>query len=200
MHLEDPWREISRDTIETILKGSNAAELCPVLSILKELIPRLEVHQWKPLWSSLVRLERHQIILVRSHVHEVYKKAYDLDPKDPDFAQALLRGCTDSDRELAVGMQNFLAEKLPTSTSDRLLAYVKDFYAPGSDDYFLPYCSHFLLELTTQNHMFKEPVFAHPLDEIKFEVMDLSTPGSQSMSHRASWMPGSYRPQTLQVK
>lgn len=201
MHLEDPWREVGKDTIESILKGTSPAELCPVLSVLKELIRRLDVHQWKPLWPTLLRLERHRNVAVRSHLHELFQIAYDCDSSDPDFAQALLRSCTDDDQDLAVKMQNFLAEKLPADTPDRLLAYVENFYSPGSMNNFLPFCSHFILERATHSHLFRQPVFEQPLDDIPFEVMELSTPGSQSMSHRGTWTtsPRKMRPQTLQV-
>ena len=187
-YIEDPWKEIGFGTIESILKGSNPAELCPTLSLLLNLIPRIEISDWKPLWPTLVRLSRHQNVECRSHLYDVFKKALDLsDPIDPEFAQAVLRGCTDQDQELAVKMQNFLAEKLPNSTMERLLAYVTDFYSSGSEEFFLPYCSHFLLERSTQSHVYVDPIFDHPLDDIPFEVFDLASFSSQSFSQRPSF-------------
>lgn len=186
--MEDPWKEIGFKTIESVLKGSNSAELCPVLSLVKDLIPRLEINEWKPLWPTLIRLSRHENVQCRSRLYEVFKKAFDLsDPRDPEFAQAILRACTDENKELAVNMQNFLAEKLPNSTMDRLLVYVTDFYAPGSEDYFLPYSLHFLLERTTHSHINRESIFDQPLDDIPFQLLDLASLSSQSLSQRPSW-------------
>lgn len=183
--LEDPWKEIGFETIESVLKGKNPAELCPVLLLLKNLIPRVDISEWKPLWPTLARLSRHNNVECRSRLYEVFKKALDLsDPLDPIFAQAILRACADQNQELAVKMQNFLAEKLPTATTDRLLAYVTDFYYPGSEEYFLPYCSYFLLERATQSHVYRDPIFEQPLADIPFEVFDLASLSSQSSSQR----------------
>ena len=186
--MEDPWKEIGLKTIESVLKGSSPAELCPVLSLVKDLIPRLEISEWKPLWPTLIRLSRHENVECRSRLYEIFKKAFDLsDPCDPEFAQAILRACTDQDKVLAVMMQNFLAEKLPNSTMDRLLVYVTDFYAPGSEDYFLPYSLHFLLERTTHSHLYRDSIFDQPLDDIPFQLLDLASLSSQSHSQRPSW-------------
>lgn len=177
--MEDPWKEIGFSTIESFLKGSNPAEICPVLILLKNLLPRVDVDQWKPLWPALARLSRHQHILVRSRLYDVYRKAFDLiDPCDPAIAQAVLRACSDENQELADEMQNFLAEKLPNSTMERLLTYVTQFST--LEEFFIPYCSHFLLERTTTNHTYREPMFDRPLDDIPFEEVDLASLSSQS--------------------
>lgn len=185
--MEDPWKEIGYGTIESILKGSNPAELCPILSLVKDLIPRVDISEWKPLWPSLVRLSRHQNVECRSRLYEIFKKALDLsDPVVPEFAQAILRACTDEDQELAIKMQNFLAEKLPSSTTDRLLTYITDFYSPDSEEVFVPYCSHFLLERATKHHVYLEPIFNEPLETIPFQVFDLTSLASQSSPYRQS--------------
>lgn len=186
--MEDPWKEIGFKTIESTLKGSNPADLCPMLALVKDLIPRVEVEEWKPLWPTLIRLSRHQNVECRSRLYEVFKKAFDLSGShDSEFAQAVLKACSDQDEELAVKMQNFLAEKLPNGTMDRLLAYVTDFYSPGAEDYFLPYCLHFLLERTTQSHLYREPIFDQPLDDVPFQSFDLLSLSSQTVSQRPSW-------------
>uniref|UniRef100_A0A0P6IJU2 non-specific serine/threonine protein kinase n=1 Tax=Daphnia magna TaxID=35525 RepID=A0A0P6IJU2_9CRUS len=187
-YMEDPWKEIGFKTIESTLKGSNPADLCPMLALVKDLIPRVEVEEWKPLWPTLIRLSRHQNVECRSRLYEVFKKAFDLSGShDSEFAQAVLKACSDQDEELAVKMQNFLAEKLPNGTMDRLLAYVTDFYSPGAEDYFLPYCLHFLLERTTQSHLYREPIFDQPLDDVPFQSFDLLSLSSQTVSQRPSW-------------
>ncbi|KAI9558578.1 hypothetical protein GHT06_015366 [Daphnia sinensis] len=187
-YMEDPWKEIGFKTIESTLKGSNPAELCPMLALVKDLIPRVEVEVWKPLWPTLIRLSRHQNVECRSRLYEVFKKAFDLsESRDSEFAQAILKACGDQDEELAVKMQNFLAEKLPNGTMDRLLAYVTDFYSLEAEEYFLPYCLHFLLERTTQSHLYREPIFDQPLDDIPFQSFDLLSFSSQTASQRPSW-------------
>lgn len=186
--MEDPWKEIGYGTFESTLKGKNPAELCPVLQLLKNLIPRIEIKDWKSLWPALVRLSRHENVECRSHLYEVFKKAFDLsDPGDPDFAQAILRGCNDPNQELAVKMQNFLAEKLPDTTTDRLIVYLTNYYCPGLEEYFLPFCSHFLLERTSHTHDYREPIFGQPLDDIPFETFDLASLGSQGHSGTPTW-------------
>jgi len=178
------------DRITSILKGSSSAEICPILTILKDLIPKLEILQWKPqLWTILIRLERHHALAVRSCLHELYRKLYDSLPSDPDLPKALLRICgTESDPELATRMENFAAEKLPqTDTTERILKYVEDFYYPEGD-YFLSYLSHFLLERCSKSHKYQNPIFKEALIKVQFQPMDLCTPGSQSMSSRRSWI------------
>lgn len=197
--MEDPWKEIGFSTIESVLKGSNPAELRPILLLVKNLIPRVDIDQWKPLWPTLVRLSRHQDGLCRSGLYDVFKVAFDLsDPHDPAIAQAVLRACTDQEKELADQMQNFLAEKLPNSTTDRLLAYVTEFCT--SEDYFIPYCSHFLLERTTTNHSYRDPIFDQPLDDIPFEVVDLAHLSFQNSFSQRGSLNRNYSSRTFQVR
>lgn len=186
-YMEDPWKEIGLETMSAILKGSNPAEIIPVLAILKDLIQRVEIREWKPLWPRLVWLSRHENPACRRSVHQVFQKAFDLiDHRDPDFAAAILCACTDVNEQLANDMQNFLAQKLPSdSTMDRLLTYLSDFYSPATEDIFIPFLTHFLLERTTYSQQYSEPLFAKPLDDIPFELVDFSTLNSQSPSR--SW-------------
>ena len=191
MYLEDPWREIGYGTVAAILKGSNPAEIIPVLSILKNLIPRVDVEQWKPLWPDFIRLARHSNPAVRQRVYEIFQKAFDLvDPhQDPHFAPAILRACTDTNPELANMMQNFLADKLPAdSTMDRLLMYLSHFYSSSTEDCFIAFFSHFLLERTTHSQHYSQPIFDKPLDDVPFEWIDFSASISQSsQSLNRSW-------------
>lgn len=199
MYLEDPWREIGYGTMAAILKGSNPAEIIPVLSILKDLIPRVDIDQWKPLWPDFVRLARHTNPVVRQRVYEIFQKAFDLvEHQDPHFAPAILRGCTDTNAELANTMQNFLADKLPTdSTMDRLLMYLSHFYASSTEDCFIAFFSHFLLERTTHSQQYSQPIFDKPLDDVPFEWIDFSASISQSsQSPSRSWQHRSKLPTT----
>jgi len=190
MYLEDPWREIGCGTMMAILKGSNPAEIIPVLSILKNLIPRVDLDQWKPLWPDFIRLARHSNPAVRHHVYEIFQKAFDLaEHQDSQFAPAILQSCTDNNLELANMMQNFLADKLPTdSTMDRLLMYLSHFYSSSTEDCFIAFFSHFLLERTTHSPQYCQPIFDKPLDDVPFEWIDFSSSISQSsQSLNRSW-------------
>jgi len=192
MYLEDPWRQITRDTMEEILKSSNVAEICPVLSLLKELIGRVDYDEWRPLWKSLVRLARHQNTTVRSSLYEVFRTAYDLPNGDKRMVSgALLRACSDSDINLKNEMQNFVAEKLPETTSERLLAYLEEFFQPeaSADEdghQFIAYCSSNLLERATKSHLFSQPIFDQPLDDVPFVEFDIASLAQSSWYQQGS--------------
>ena len=182
MYMEDPWREIGFQTLDTVLKGSNAAEILPVLSILKELIPRVDISQWKPLWPSLVRLSVHKNAVLRRKLYEIFQKSFDLiDHGDPDFAAAILRGCVDADAQLAAMMQNFLADKLPAdSTMERALMFLRDFYCASTEDFFAAFFSHFLLERTAHSQQYLQPIFDHPLDDVPFQDVHFASQDRRS--------------------
>ena len=192
MYLEDPWNQVTRNTMEGILKGSNAAEICPVLSLLKELIGRVDFEQWRPLWKTLVRLARHQNPSVRSSLYEVFRTAYDLPNGDKRMVSgALLRACSDSDVNLKNEMQNFVAEKLPETTTERLLAYLEEFFQPeaAADEdghQFIAYCSSYLLERATKSHLFSQPIFDQPLDDVPFVEFDIASLAQFSLYQQGS--------------
>ena len=191
-YLEDPWLEISPATIQEFLKGSNAAEICPILSLLKEMIGRVDLQEWHPLWKPLVRLARHQNVPVRSALYEVFRTAYDLPNGDRRMVSgALLRACSDSDNNLRNEMQNFVAEKLPATTSERLLVYLDEFFQPETavdedGHQFIACCSSYLLERAKQSHLFSQPVFDQPLDDVSFTEYDIASLAQSSWQHQGS--------------
>lgn len=197
--MEDPWKEIGRSTFEDILKNPNPAFLIPTLKLLTHLIPRLELDEWLPLWGRLSRLAQHENVECRSTLYELLRKAFDGAPTKAEFAQALLRACTDQNQELAIEVQNYLSEKLPNTAIDRILSYVKNFYSAGSEDRFLPYFSYFLLERATKSPRYREPVFEHPLADVPFEVLDLSSLSSQKRTQSFRGAGSFLFPSTLRV-
>lgn len=199
-YMEDPWKEIGRGTFEDILKKTNPAELTPMLKLLTLLIPRLELADWLPLWGRLTRIAQHENVACRSKLYELFKRAFDIAPSKAEFAQALLRACTDQNQELASSVQNFLSEKLPNTAVDRVFAYLKQFYLPANEHQFLPYFSYFVLERTTKSPRYREPIFDRPLADVPFEVLDLSFLSSQTRTQSIRGTGSFLSPGTLRVR
>uniref|UniRef100_F6UGH4 DNA-dependent protein kinase catalytic subunit n=1 Tax=Xenopus tropicalis TaxID=8364 RepID=F6UGH4_XENTR len=153
------------------------------LDIIYKILSKLKPAELHEFMSSIAAFNSHSFPVCRERMYEIFMWIYDnyrdqesqSDSKSVEvFSMAkegLLQGLVDDNSELQLIVRNFWSDetRLPSNTTERMLAILSSLYSTKIEKHYLSLATNLLLEMTSKSPDYLRKMFEHPLSECKFQ-------------------------------
>ncbi|OCT76787.1 hypothetical protein XELAEV_18031990mg [Xenopus laevis] len=150
-----------------------------IYKILSKLTPA-ELHEFL---IPVTAFSSHSFPVCRERMYDIFMWIYDNyrdhesqnDSKSVEVfnmaKEGLLQGLVDENTELQLIVRNFWSDetRLPSNTTERMLAILSSLYSPKIEKHYLSLATNLLLEMTSKSPDYIRKMFEHPLSECKFQ-------------------------------
>ncbi|XP_063779765.1 DNA-dependent protein kinase catalytic subunit [Pseudophryne corroboree] len=179
----DLYFELKNKDFKQIMSNRDDERQRVCLDIIYKMLPKLKPTELRELLPSVTAFSSHNFPICRERMYEIVMWIYD-NYRDPESQsdsdsqdvfnmakETLLEGLVDENAELQLIVRNFWSSetRLPTGTSDRMLAVLCSLYCPKIEKHFLSLGTNLLLEMTSKSPDYIRQMFEHPLSECKFQ-------------------------------
>uniref|UniRef100_A0A8C5WDN6 DNA-dependent protein kinase catalytic subunit n=1 Tax=Leptobrachium leishanense TaxID=445787 RepID=A0A8C5WDN6_9ANUR len=187
--ITDLFIELKHKAFVQIMNNRDDERQRVCLDIIYKMLSKLKPSELLELLTPVTSFISHSFPVCRERMYDILMWIYDNysdveSQADADSVEvfrmakeALLQGMVDENAELQVIVRNFWSAetRLPTNTTDRVLAILNSLYSTKIEKDYLSLATNLLLEMTSKSPDYTRHMFEHPLSECKFQDYNIDS-------------------------